>query len=125
MAKISIDEQLAKAEDKVKRLKQKKTLVEAKKAIAERDNLLKQVEDLKHSLSNNIGSEKTTSRDLKIANDSINWTRGAIKNLVNELDKMSVTINQGKDNQWPGVNAVIVKQRLQQILNGKQPTQKK
>lgn len=120
-----IDEQLAKAEAKVKRLKQKKTLVEAKKAIAERDKLQKQVEDLKHSLSNNIGSEKTTSRDLKIANDSINWTRRAIKNLVNELDKMSIPINDSHGGQWKGVNVDTVKQRLQQILSGKQPTQKK
>lgn len=120
-----IDEQLAKAEAKVKRLKQKKTLVEAKKAIAERDKLQKQVEDLKHALSNNIGSEKTTSRDLKIANDSINWTNGAIKNLVNELDKMSIPINDSHGGQWKGVNVDTVKQRLQQILSGKQPTQKK
>lgn len=121
----SIDEQLAKAEAKVKRLKHKKTLVEAKKAIAERDKLQQQVLDLKKSLSEKINTDKSVSADLKRANDSINWTRGAIDNLVNELDKMSVTINQGKDNQWQGVNVATVKQCLQQILNGKQPTQKK
>lgn len=121
----SIDEQLAKAEAKVKRLKHKKTLVEAKKAIAERDKLQQQVLDLKKSLSEKINTDKSVSTDLKRANDSINWTRGAIDNLVNELDKMSVTINQGKDNQWQGVNVATVKQCLQQILNGKQPTQKK
>lgn len=121
----SIDEQLAKAEAKVKRLKHKKTLVEAKKAIAERDKLQQQVLDLKKSLSEKINTDKSVSADLKRANDSINWTRGAIDNLVNELDKMSVTINQGKDNQWQGVNVATVKQCLQQILSGKQPTQKK
>lgn len=121
----SIDEQLAKAEAKVKRLKHKKTLVEAKKAIAERDKLQQQVLDLKKSLSEKINTDKSVSADLKRANDSINWTRGAIDNLINELDKMSVTINQGKDNQWQGVNVATVKQCLQQILNGKQPTQKK
>lgn len=120
----SIDEQLAKAEAKVKRLKHKKTLVEAKKAIAERDKLQQQVLDLKKSLSEKINTDKSVSADLKRANDSINWTRVAIDNLVNELDKMSVTINQGKDNQWQGVNVATVKQRLQQILAGKQPTPK-
>lgn len=116
-----IDEQLAKAEAKVKQLKHKKTLVEAKKAIAERDKLQKQVGDLQKEISNS----KSLNVKLKRADDSINWTRGAIDNLINELDKMSVTINQGKDNQWQGVNVATVKQCLQQILNGKQPTQKK
>lgn len=116
-----IDEQLAKAEAKVKRLKHKKTLVEAKKAIAERDKLQKQVEDLQKKISNS----KSLNVKLKRANDSINWTYGAIKNLVNELDKMSIPINDSHGGQWKGVNVDTVKQRLQQILSGKQPTQKK
>lgn len=121
----NIDEQLAKAEAKVKRLKQKKTLVEAKNAIAENGDLKKQVADLKKSLSEKINTDKSVNAKLKRTNDSLDWTREAIKNLIGDLDKLSTPISNRDNSQWQGVNVVTVKQRLQQILSGEQPTRKK
>ena len=105
---VDIDEQLQKAEARVKRLKQRKLLSEAKseakKAVAENFEL---------------------QRELKQVKDSNNWLRGAIKNAIEDFRKQTSVINGGKENEWNGINITTVVNRLNDILMGQQPSQKK
>lgn len=103
MAKKSIDEQLAEAEARVKRLKQRKQLSEAKKAIAENFEL---------------------QRELTQVKDSNAWLRGAINNAIEDFQKQTSVINGGKENEWNGININTVVNRLNNILKGQQPQKK-
>lgn len=97
----NIDEQLAKAKARVKRLEQRKMLSDAKKAIVE-------VQQLK---------------------DSKAWTRGAIQNLIKDIEAHKLgnyVVNVGEQNQKKFVSSNdLIIQRLNGILKGEQPTQKK
>lgn len=128
MVKADIDEQIAKAKAKVKQLERRKTLAEAKKAIAERDKLVKQVEELKSKLA----SKKSDNHDLKIANDSIKWTKNAIQNLIGDIREKHLgnwngteKNNNGQEVKIPLSNSSAIIERLNGILKGQQPTKKK
>lgn len=101
---VDIDEQLKKAEARVKRLKQQKLTQQAKQAIAENFEL---------------------QRELKQVKDSNAWLRGAVNNAIEDFQKQTSVINGGKENEWFGINIRTVVNRLNDILNGHQPTQKK
>ena len=101
---VDIDEQLKKAEARVKRLKQQKLTQQAKQAIAENFEL---------------------QRELKRVKDSNSWLRGAINNAIEDFQKQTSVINGGKENEWNGINISTVVNRLNDILNGHQPIQKK
>lgn len=93
-----IDEQLAKAEQRVKKLKHRKLLQDAKAAISEHDDL---------------------QRQLQQAKDSNDWMRGAIQNLINDVENGS--LSDENDIQIPVTNSQKVIDRLTGILNGQQP----
>lgn len=123
-----IDEQIAKAKAKVKRLEQRKILADAKKANAEYDKLVKQVEELKSKLA----SKKSDNHDLEIANDSIKWTKNAIQNLIDDIREKRLgnwsgteKNNDGRDVKIPLSKSSVIIERLNGILKGQQPTKKK
>lgn len=114
-----IDKQLAKAEERVKRLKQKKVLKDAKDAIAENKALKEEVKKL-----------QSVQRELTQKQDSIEWTRSAIQNLIKD-------IKAHKFGSWTGEIPVknekvtktlsrddLIVRRLNGILNGQQPQKK-
>ena len=93
-----INEQLAKAEQRVKKLKQRKLLQDAKQAIAEHDDLQRQLQQVK---------------------DGNDWTRGAIQNLIDDIKNGS--LSDENDVQISVVNRQEMINRLTGILNGQQP----
>ena len=117
-----IDEQLAKAEARVKRLKQQKLNQQAKQAIAENAELKKQVAELKKQQSFDL------QRELKQAEDSNSWLRGAVNNLLKDVQKLP-TWNANKDKAGKEVKVTLVDRqviinRLNGILKGQQPKKK-
>lgn len=123
MAKKSIDEQLAEAEARVKRLKQQKLTQQAKQAIAENADLKKQVAELKKQQNFDL------QRELKQAEDSNAWLRGAVNNLVNDIQKLptwnaSEKDKAGKEIKVTLVNRQVIISRLNGILKGQQPKKK-
>lgn len=123
MAKASLDEQLAKAEARVKRLKQRKQLTEAKQAIAENAELKKQVAELKKQQSFDL------QRELKQVEDSNTWLRGAVNNLLNDVQKLPTWNASNKDKAGKEVKVTLVDRqviinRLNGILKGQQPKKK-
>lgn len=122
---VDIDEQLAKAEARVKRLKQRKQLTEAKQAIAENAELKKQVAELKKQQN-----QHDLQRELKQVEDSNMWLRGAVNNLLNDVQKLptwnaSEKDKAGKEIKVTLVNRQVIIDRLNGILKGQQPIQKK
>ena len=125
----TIDEQLAKAEARVKRLKQRKQLTEAKKAIAENAELKKQVAELKEQ-QNQQKQSFDLQRELKQVEDSNAWLRGAVNNLIKDVQKLPTWNASAKDKAGKETNVTLVDRqviinRLNGILKGQQPTQKK
>ena len=121
----TIDEQLAKAEARVKRLKQRKQLTEAKQAIAENAELKKQVAELKKQ-KQSVDLE----RELKRVKDSNAWLRGAVNNLITDVQSLrNWTANDkdkaGKEIKVTLVNRDVIISRLNGILKGQQPARKK
>lgn len=126
---VDIDEQLAKAEARVKRLKQRKQLTEAKQAIAENAELKKQVAELKKQ-QNQQKQSFDLQRELKQVEDSNAWLRGAVNNLLNDVQKLPTWNASNKDKAGKEVKVTLVDRqviinRLNGILKGQQPTQKK
>lgn len=124
MAKKSIDEQLAEAEARVKRLKQRKQLTEAKQAIAENAELKKQVAELKKQQN-----QHDLQRELKQAEDSNAWLRGAVNNLLNDVQKLPTWNASNKDKAGKEIKVTLVDRqviinRLNGILKGQQPKKK-
>lgn len=118
-----IDEQLAKAEARVKRLKQRKQLTEAKQAIAENSELKKQVAELKKQQNFDL------QRELKQVEDSNTWLRGAVNNLLNDVQKLPTWNASNKDKAGKEVKVTLVDRqviinRLNGILKGQQPKKK-
>lgn len=118
-----IDEQLAKAEARVKRLKQRKQLTEAKQAIAENAELKKQVAELKKQQNFDL------QRELKQVEDSNAWLRGAVNNLLNDVQKLPTWNASNKDKAGKEVKVTLVDRqviinRLNGILKGQQPKKK-
>lgn len=123
MAKASLDEQLAKAEARVKRLKQQKLNQQAKQAIAENVELKKQVAELKKQQSFDL------QRELKQVEDSNTWLRGAVNNLLNDVQKLPTWNASNKDKAGKEVKVTLVDRqviinRLNGILKGQQPKKK-
>lgn len=121
---VDIDAQLQKAEARVKRLKQRKLNQQAKQAIAENAELKKQVAELKKQQNFDL------QRELKQAEDSNAWLRGAVNNLLNDIQKLptwnaSEKDKAGKEIKVTLVNRQVVIDRLNGILKGQQPPQKK
>lgn len=122
-----IDEQLKKAEDRVKRLKQRKQLTEAKQAIAENAELKKQVAELKKQ--QNQKQSFDLQRELKQVEDSNAWLRGAVNNLLNDVQKLPTWNASNKDKAGKEVKVTLVDRqvvinRLNGILKGQQPKKK-
>lgn len=115
-----IDEQLKKAEARVKRLKQQKLNQQAKQAIAENAELKKQVAELKNQQKQSFDFQ----RELKQAEDSNAWLRGAVNNLVNDIQKLPTWNASEKDNKVTLVNRQVIINRLNGILKGQQPKKK-
>lgn len=121
---VDIDEQLAKAEARVKRLKQRKQLTEAKQAIAENAELKKQVAELKKQQN-----QHDLQRELKQVEDSNMWLRGAVNNLLNDVQKLPTWNASNKDKAGKEVKVTLVDRqviinRLNGILKGQQPKKK-
>lgn len=124
----TIDEQLAKAEARVKRLKQRKQLTEAKQAIAENTELKKQVAELKKQQDQQKQSFDL-QRELKQVEDSNAWLRGAVNNLINDVQKLPTWNASNKDKAGKEVKVTLVDRqviinRLNGILKGQQPKKK-
>lgn len=122
---VDIDEQLQKAEARVKRLKQRKQLTEAKQAIAENAELKKQVAELKKQQKQSFNLQ----RELKQAEDSNAWLRGAVNNLLNDVQKLPTWNASNKDKAGKEVKVTLVDRqviinRLNGILKGQQPKKK-
>lgn len=120
---VDIDEQLAKAEARVKRLKQRKQLTEAKQAIAENSELKKQVAELKKQQNFDL------QRELKQVEDSNTWLRGAVNNLLNDVQKLPTWNASNKDKAGKEIKVTLVDRqviinRLNGILKGQQPKKK-
>lgn len=123
MAKASLDEQLAKAEARVKRLKRQKLNQQAKQAIAENAELKKQVAELKKQQNFDL------QRELKQVEDSNAWLRGAVNNLLNDVQKLPTWNASNKDKAGKEVKVTLVDRqviinRLNGILKGQQPKKK-
>lgn len=119
-----IDEQLAKAEARVKRLKQRKQLTEAKQAIAENAELKKQVAELKKQQN-----QHDLQRELKQVEDSNMWLRGAVNNLLNDVQSLPTWNATNKDKAGKEIKVTLVDRqviisRLNGILKGQQPKKK-
>lgn len=128
MSKVNLDEQLAKAEEqrkraeeKVKRLKERKQLRDAKKAIAENVELKKRVAELEKKQTNELFD---LQHELKQVEDSNAWLRGAVNNLVNDIQKLPTWNASEKDNKVTLVNRQVIINRLNGILKGQQPKKK-
>lgn len=113
----TIDEQLAKAEARVKRLKQRKQLTEAKQAIAENAELKKQVAELKKQKQS-----LDLERELKRVKDSNEWLRGAVNNLLSDVLKLPTW--NASDKEITLINRQVIINRLNEILKGQQPKKK-
>lgn len=113
----NIDEQLAKAEARVKRLKQRKQLSEAKKAIAENVELKKQIAELKKQKQS-----LDLERELKRVKDSNEWLRGAVNNLLSDVLKLPTW--NASDKEITLINRQVIINRLNGILKGQQPKKK-
>lgn len=121
---VDIDEQLAKAEARVKRLKQRKQLTEAKQAIAENAELKKQVAELKKQQN-----QHDLQRELKQVEDSNMWLRGAVNNLLNDVQSLPTWNATNKDKAGKEIKVTLVDRqviisRLNGILKGQQPKKK-
>lgn len=113
----NIDEQLAKAEARVKHLKQRKQLSEAKKAIAENVELKKQIAELKKQKQS-----LDLERELKRVKDSNEWLRGAVNNLLSDVLKLPTW--NASDKEITLINRQVIINRLNGILKGQQPQKK-
>lgn len=111
----NIDDQIAKAKERVKRLEEKKLLQDAKKAIAENKNL-------KEQLKNKEAESLANSREYKTVMDSV-------KKLYDDLQQVQqgqqgkfttqvvpITL-QGKTQAIRMVDLEPVKDRLEKIIN--------
>lgn len=116
-----IDEQLAKAEERVKRLKQRKLIQQAKQAIAENTALKKRVAELENKQTNHEVFD--LERELKQVKDSNTWLRGAVNNLINDVQKLPTW--NASDKEITLVNRQVIINRLNGILKGQQPPKKK
>lgn len=115
-----IDEQLRKAEARVKRLKQRKQQSEAKKAIAEnkslREQLNKQVAEAKslnEQLKNKNAESLANSRDYQ-------QVMGAVKKLFDDVQGKKFFMANYTDknkNNHAMIKVEDVQKRLQQIIN--------
>jgi soluble cytochrome b562 len=101
----SIDEQLAKAKERVKRLEEKKLLQDAKNAIAEN-------EDLKSQLKNNEAERLSISRDYQ-------QVMNEVKQLFDDVqtDKFFAGNYQEAGQSFKTVKQSDVLLRLQNIIN--------
>ena len=121
MAKVSLDEQLAQAEARVKRLKQRKQLSEAKKAIAENAELKKRVAELEKKQTHDH-EVFDLQRELKRVKDSNEWLRGAVNNLLSDVLKLPTW--NASDKEITLINRQVIINRLNGILKGQQPKKK-
>ena len=127
MAKASLDEQLAQAEERkkraderYKRLQQKKQLVNAKKAIAEnkslREHLNKAIVDngsLNEQLKNKNAESLANSRDYQ-------QVMGAVKKLFDDVQQkkfFTANYTDKNKNNHAMIKVEDVQKRLQQIIN--------
>lgn len=120
MAKASLDEQLAQAKARVKKLEQRKTLNDAKKAIAEnkslRDQLNKQVAEsnsLNEQLKNKNVESLSNARDYKQVMD-------AVKQLFDDVQQKKLFNLNYKDDKQQNhamIKSEDVMARLQKIIN--------
>lgn len=110
----NIDEQIKKAEAKVKRLKERKLLDDSKKAIAENESLKAENKSLSEALKNREAESLANAREYKTVIDSV-------KKLYDDLqqNKFFALNYDDKKNQknYSMIKAVDVQKRLQQIID--------
>lgn len=108
-----IDEQLKKAEARVKRLKQRKQQSEAKKAIAENKSLRDQLNSLTEQLKNKNVESLSNARDYKQVMD-------AVKQLFDDVQQKKLFNLNYKDDKQQNhtmIKSEDVMARLQKIIN--------
>lgn len=120
MAKASLDEQLAQAKARVKKLEQRKTLTDAKKAIAENKALHEQLDkqvaqnkSLNEQLKNKNAESLANSRDYQ-------QVMGAVKNLFDDVQQnklFNLNYKDDKQQNHAMIKSEDVMARLQKIIN--------
>lgn len=116
-----LEERRRKLNAKIRKAKQRKLLRDAKDVAVENSKLKKQVAELKVSLSKKITVDQNIFRDLKRSKDSLDWTRSAIQNLLNEIDSWHAWGAKVDGKKVALVRRGEVKLKLEKILKGEQP----